>query len=68
MPLGPSPIERLNRARADLRMGVPVVLGAGGVEKVVEISLNADEKAMFDHSVNAVKGLNEALAKVEAAG
>jgi len=51
-----------------LYVGVPVVLGAGGVEKIVEISLNADEKAMFDHSVNAVKGLNEALAKVEAAG
>lgn len=49
-----------------LYVGVPVVLGAGGVEKVVEISLNDDEKAMFDHSVNAVKGLNEALAKVEA--
>ena len=30
MALGPSPIERLNRARADLRMGVPVVLSAGG--------------------------------------
>jgi len=51
-----------------LYVGVPVVLGAGGVEKIVEISLNADEKTMFDHSVNAVKGLNEALAKVEAAG
>jgi malate dehydrogenase len=51
-----------------LYVGVPVVLGAGGVEKVVEINLNADEKAMFEHSVAAVKGLNEALAKVEAAG
>ena len=30
MSLGPSPAERLNRARADLRMGVPVVLGTGG--------------------------------------
>jgi len=30
MPLGPTPLERLNRARADLRMGVPVVLGAAG--------------------------------------
>jgi malate dehydrogenase len=33
------------------------VIGANGVEKVVEISLNADEKAMFDKSVNAVKEL-----------
>ena len=38
-------------------VGVPVVIGAGGVEKVVEITLNADEKKMFDHSVDAVKGL-----------
>ena len=41
----------------DLYVGVPVVIGAKGVEKVVEISLNADEKAMFDKSVNAVKDL-----------
>ena len=38
-------------------VGVPVVIGAGGVEKVVEIDLTAEEKAGFDHSVNAVKGL-----------
>ncbi len=38
-------------------VGVPVIIGAGGVEKVVEIDLNADEKAMFDHSVNSVRGL-----------
>ena len=41
----------------DLYVGVPVVLGAGGVEKVVEIDLNASEKAMFDKSVSAVRGL-----------
>jgi malate dehydrogenase len=45
-----------------LYVGVPVVIGAGGVEKVVEIELNADEKAMFDHSVGAVKALNEVAA------
>jgi malate dehydrogenase len=38
-------------------VGVPVVLGAGGVEKIVEIELSADEKGMFDHSVNAVNTL-----------
>ena len=32
----------------DLYVGVPVVIGAGGVEKIVEIELNAEEKAMFD--------------------
>jgi malate dehydrogenase len=41
----------------DLYVGVPCVIGAGGVEKVIEIELNADERQMFDHSVNAVKGL-----------
>jgi len=41
----------------DLYVGVPTVIGAGGVEKVVEITLNGDEKAMFDKSVSAVKEL-----------
>jgi malate dehydrogenase len=38
-------------------VGVPVVLGAGGVERVVEIQLNADERAAFDRSVQAVQEL-----------
>ena len=42
-----------------LYVGVPVIMGAGGVEKIVEIALNADEKAMFDHSVKSVKELVE---------
>jgi malate dehydrogenase len=37
--------------------GVPAVLGADGVEKVIEFSLDAEEKAAFDNSVNAVKTL-----------
>jgi malate dehydrogenase len=41
----------------DLYVGVPTVIGAGGIEKIVEISLNADEKTMFDKSVSAVKEL-----------
>ena len=45
-----------------LYVGVPTVLGADGVEKIVEIELNEDEKAMFDNSVNAVKTLNEVAA------
>jgi malate dehydrogenase len=43
-----------------LYVGVPVVLGAGGVERIVEIEMNADERAMFDHSIDAVKELNAA--------
>ncbi len=43
----------------DLYVGVPVVIGAKGVERIVEIALNADEKAEFDKSVTAVRGLCE---------
>lgn len=46
-------------------VGVPVILGAGGVERVVEIALNEEEQAMFAHSVDAVKTLNEIVARVE---
>jgi malate dehydrogenase len=38
-------------------VGVPCILGAGGVEQVLEIELNADEKALMENSVNAVKEL-----------
>ena len=38
-------------------VGVPTVIGAGGIEKVVEIKLNTDEQAMLDKSIDAVKGL-----------
>ena len=40
-----------------LYVGVPVIIGAGGVERVVEVKLDATEKTMFDKSVDAVKGL-----------
>jgi malate dehydrogenase len=39
----------------DLYVGVPVVIGAGGVERIMEIELNAEEKAAFDHSVRVVR-------------
>jgi malate dehydrogenase len=48
----------------DLYVGVPVVLGAGGVERVVEIDLDASERAMFDKSVSAVRGLIDAVRKI----
>jgi len=40
-------------------VGVPTVIGGGGVEKVIEIELNEDEKKMLDHSINSVKTLVE---------
>ena len=45
-------------------VGVPCVLGAGGVEKVVEFKLDATEQALMDNSVNAVKGLIADLEKM----
>ena len=47
-----------------LYVGVPVVIGAAGVEKVVEIDLNAAERQMFLKSVESVKGLIEACKKI----
>ena len=47
-----------------LYVGVPVVIGAGGVEKIVEIVLTSEEQAMFDKSVEAVRGLVELTNKV----
>jgi malate dehydrogenase len=52
----------------DLYVGVPVVIGAKGVEKVVEVQLDATEKAMFDKSVGAVKSLVEVVRKMQAEG
>ena len=49
---------------SDLYVGVPVVIGAGGVEKVVEIELNDEEKAAFTKSCDSVKELIEASKKI----
>jgi malate dehydrogenase len=49
----------------DMYVGVPCVIGAGGVEKVIEIALSADERAMFDKSVGAVKGLVDACKGID---
>jgi malate dehydrogenase len=48
----------------DLYVGVPVVLGAGGVERVVEIDLNESERAMFEKSISAVRGLIDSVRKI----
>jgi malate dehydrogenase len=41
-------------------IGVPIVIGANGVERIVEVELNADEKAMFAKSIASVQGLVDA--------
>ncbi len=48
----------------DLYVGVPVVIGAKGVERVVEIELNSGERDMFDKSVTAVQTLVDACRKI----
>ena len=42
-------------------VGVPVVIGGEGVERIVEIELDAHEQAMFDNSVQAVRGLCDGI-------
>lgn len=51
----------------DTYVGVPVVIGAGGVEKVVELQMDDAEKAMFAKSVASVQGLIEACKKISPA-
>ena len=48
-------------------VGVPVILGSGGVEKIVELKLTDSEQAGFDNSVSAVKELVAAMDKLVAA-
>ena len=51
----------------DLYVGVPAVIGAGGVEKIIEFPMDDAEKAMFAKSVESVKGLLEACKTIEPA-
>ncbi len=48
----------------DVYVGVPVVIGSKGVERVVEIELNGAERGMFEKSANSVRGLIEACKKI----
>jgi malate dehydrogenase len=48
----------------DMYVGVPTVIGAGGVERIIEVDLNTPEKAAFDKSVAAVAGLCEACINI----
>jgi malate dehydrogenase len=45
-------------------VGVPVIIGAGGAEKVIEITLNSPEQKAFDKSVASVEGLIAACKKI----
>ena len=50
---------------SDLYVGVPALIGAGGVEKVIEFTTNDDEKAMFAKSVESVQGLIQACKDID---
>ncbi len=50
----------------DICIGVPVILGRNGIERIVEIELNEDEKAKFEASADAVRATNGALKEVGA--
>jgi malate dehydrogenase len=49
----------------DLYVGVPVIIGKNGIEKIVEANLNAEEKVNFDNSINAVQDLFNAAKKID---
>ena len=49
----------------DIYAGVPVIIGAGGVEKIIELNLSAKEKVNFENSVKAVKDLFDAAKKID---
>jgi malate dehydrogenase len=48
----------------DIYVGVPVVIGSKGVERIVEIELNSAERAMFEKSAQAVQTLVDACRKI----
>ena len=48
----------------DICIGVPTIIGRNGVEKIVELELNADEKALFVASADAVRKTNDVLKEI----
>ncbi len=50
-----------------LYVGVPTIIGRGGIERIVDIKMNPDEQKMFDKSVDSVRGLVEACKGIDSA-
>jgi malate dehydrogenase len=50
----------------DICLGVPVIIGKNGVEKIVDFKLNDEEKALFVKSAEAVRNMNAVLDSVGA--
>ena len=51
----------------DTYVGVPALIGANGVEKIIEVEFDAAEKEMFDKSLASVQGLLEACKQINPA-
>ena len=49
----------------DVYMGVPVILGRNGIERIIELKLNKDEQALCDSSAKAVKEVMDVLDKMQ---
>lgn len=49
----------------DICIGVPVVIGKAGVEKIIDFKLNAEEQALFNKSADAVRGMNNILSDMK---
>ena len=49
----------------EIYAGVPVIIGSGGVEKVIELKLSDDEQTNFENSIKAVKDLFDAAIKID---
>ncbi len=45
----------------DIYLGVPVILGKNGIEKIIELDLNSEEKTLLDESAKAVKSVMDVL-------
>ncbi|WP_321518376.1 malate dehydrogenase [uncultured Bacteroides sp.] len=52
--------------QSDICIGVPVIIGRNGVEKIVELELNAEEKELFEKSAEAVRKTNSVLKEINA--
>ena len=46
-------------------VGVPAIIGSGGIERIADVQLDSNEQIMFDNSVNAVKGLVDACKAID---
>jgi len=49
----------------DIFLGVPVVLGRGGIQRIIELDLQTDERALLDDSAKAVRGVMDVLDQMD---